>query len=138
RATGWTFMLCLAWLVFSALVIYGPPLLLRLRPKWKAAVAALGGASGVATLALGGGSGTGANAEARRGGAATLATRLALALAAPLFIALLIVAASMFTHVALREAMLIRMPQGERFMWVLENTSPWLLIGIAVVLAAAG
>ncbi len=97
RAGSWILILILVRAGVSAIVVFGPVLLLR---GWTPALASLGGISGVVTLVLGASARTPPARTA--GGAPTLGERakgLALALAAPLFAVFLLVLLSLATTV---------------------------------------
>ncbi len=96
RFGAWVFIASAVWAAGSALVLFGPALLLYLHDQTKIAVASMGGISGLATLILAGSSKTPATKAGRKqGGWPAWLMGLALALAAPLFIVFLVVCASL-------------------------------------------
>jgi len=94
RMGAWLCIGALAWSLFSTLVLFGPDVLLKLPHL----IASLGGISGIATLLLSHSDRTPANkGEEKQMGAKAILPNLALALAAPLFIACLVSAISLGT-----------------------------------------
>lgn len=89
RINAWLMIAIMGWLAFAGLALFGARLLdTHLYDRW---IAGLGGISGVITLLLGGGSRTPAMGRAGPASGPTLARRLVLSLAAPVFACILIV-----------------------------------------------
>jgi hypothetical protein len=95
RFNAWVLIVIVSWTVFATLVLYGPPVLVAIRhqsPAVKAGLGLIGGWSGLTTLVLGWSAKTGAKAKERS--ALTVKDRIRvvlLAIAAPLFAALIVV-----------------------------------------------
>jgi hypothetical protein len=97
RLCGWVLILVVIWFLVSVLVLYGPYWLLWLTENSaikKAALAAVGGTSGIITWVLGFGSKTQATAKAQNGGG----RNSILSFAAPLFLLLFLVSISLATN----------------------------------------
>ena len=94
RAGGWYAVAIVTWAAFMAIVILGPEIVERLIPKAGAWITSVGGISGAITLILGKSNLTSPDPTHRKRDFKTLALDVALALAAPIFSAVLILAAS--------------------------------------------
>ncbi|HEY6083837.1 MAG TPA: patatin-like phospholipase family protein [Nitrospira sp.] len=149
RAGAWALIVTTTWSGLGALVIFGPGLV-SLTPRL---ITSVGGLSGVIALVLGFSGKTAATAKGKPGLADVLIDR-AVRLAAPIFIACLLIFLALCTSLLLKgmadlfslsmdqsSAAGLRMP---RDLWghaaVLHNTPPWLLIELAcsfVALAVA-
>jgi len=94
RAAAWVFIAAVAWAGFSALVIFGPYLLLLGAARAPKMVASLGGLSGLIAILLGkSGKTTAGKGNANHGqkSYATMAAAILTALAAPIFTAFLLI-----------------------------------------------
>jgi hypothetical protein len=102
RAGAWLFMAVAGWLTVAGVVLYGPGLVLW-GGRWLSVTAAsLGGVTGVVALWLGRSAATPANRAARtEQGTSQLIKRYLMALAAPVAIAMLIIALSLAAGIAL-------------------------------------
>ncbi|MFI5210702.1 MAG: patatin-like phospholipase family protein, partial [Gemmatimonadales bacterium] len=126
RYSGWVLLFAVSWAAVTALCLYGPAAL-RLLPTWgKTAVAALGGASGLAVRALGRSAATPAGRRTTAG-AESPGRGWALALAAPFFIALLIAFA------ALGVTSLVTWVAEQPNTLHLSEMGPWAAFGGAVI-----
>ncbi len=94
RAGGWYAVISVAWVAFMGLVILGPEIAGELNKKLFAWITSVGGISGAITLILGKSSATSPDPTRRKRDYKAMALDLALALAAPIFSAVLILAAS--------------------------------------------
>jgi hypothetical protein len=137
RCGSWILILIVARSVLSAVVVFGPVLLLHYGPIWMSSV---GGLSGLATLLLGGSSRTpAAKKPGDKSGKGSLVARAALALAAPLFALFILVLLSLGTSLLLRAWPIDRHPR-ERFplddyqLFNVIHYTPWW----AVLATAAG
>jgi len=140
RCGSWLLILIVARSVLSAVVVFGPVLLLHYGPIWMTSV---GGLSGLATLFLGGSSRTpAAKKQGDKSGKSSLAARAALALAAPLFALFILVLLSLGTSLLLRAWPADRHPR-ERFplddyqlLNVIHYTPWWAVLATAAGLLA--
>jgi hypothetical protein len=88
RAGAWVFIIAVAWAGFSALVIFGPYLLLFAAARAPTIVASLGGVSGLVVILVGKSGATTAgkgNANGGKKGPKNIAAEIATSLAAPIF-----------------------------------------------------
>ena len=144
RAGAWVLIASVSWMGLSALVVFGPGLL----SYTPVPMTSLGGLSGVISLLLGFSSRTTATGKAKPTMMDVILDRAA-RLAAPIFIACLLVLITLLTSLAMKavgdvhggmwdgSATGLRMPPDD---WghaiVLHNSSPWLVIELAMALAA--
>ncbi|HKT35929.1 MAG TPA: patatin-like phospholipase family protein [Nitrospira sp.] len=140
RAGAWVLIASVTWTGLSALVVFGPGLL-SYRPG---PITSLGGLSGIISLLLGFSSRTTATAKAKPTLMDVVLDR-AVRLAAPVFIACLLVLITLFTSLLMRgmgdlhgevwegSAIGLRMPPDD---WghavLLHNSPPWLVIELAI------
>ena len=94
RAGGWYAVASVVWMAFMGLVIIGPEIAGELNRRVAAWITTAGGISGAITLILGKSSATSPDPTHRKRDYKALALQVALALAAPIFSAVLILAAS--------------------------------------------
>ncbi len=127
RYSGWVLLFAVGWAAVTALCLYGP-VTLRMLPGWgKAAVAAMGGVSGLVVRALGRSAATPAGRRTTTDENSP-ARNWALALAAPFFIALLIAVA------ALGVTDLVRWVAAQRNALALADLGEWAAFGGAILL----
>jgi hypothetical protein len=148
RSTGWFAAAAIIWLAVGFLILIGAELawenLNQNASKYATAIlAAVGGVSGIVSVVLGGGNKSGANdqKDARSG----LASRIALKIAPPLFLIVLVVAISLlmdyllFSHTLVQSALLGAVPSDPAnadevaSVGTWEQDWKWLWIGIAMV-----
>ena len=101
RAGGWYAVAIIAWVVFMAIVILGPEIAGELNKKVAAWITSVGGISGAITLILGKSPLTSPDPTRRKRDWKSWVLDAALALAAPIFSAVLILAASALLDKAL-------------------------------------
>jgi hypothetical protein len=98
RCGAWVLIAAFGWVAVSAIVIFGPPLLLHYGPYL---FSAIGSAAGIVTVAGGASGGTAANNKEEKKQSASgwtpLLKRIALALAAPVFAVFLLIIMSLAT-----------------------------------------
>jgi hypothetical protein len=97
RCGGWLLIGLAGWLVVCAVTLFGPALLVWMAEKATTALAAISGASGLVSILLGRSADTAGGGKKGRAGAMGAVKRWALALAAPIFLVLLLSAASLAT-----------------------------------------
>jgi len=125
RYSGWVLLFAVGWTATTTLCLYGPEAL-RLLPTWgKTAVAALGGASGLAVRALGKSAATPAGRRTTSDGDSP-ARGWALALAAPFFIVLII------SFAALGVTSLVTLVARQRDILTITDLGQWGAFGGAV------
>lgn len=112
RYGAWALIAALGWSAISYLVIFGPDLLMRAHVAVKASVAAAGGISGFLVVLLGRNSKTAANENQQAEAKQSSIKELALALAAPVFVVIFLVALSLATSelIILLKKLLIKNP----------------------------
>lgn len=97
RFGAWGLIAVLAWSAVSSLVIFGPEALMRLGIAAQVAVASLGGISGLIVAVLGRSAKTAANQKEPSEGQQSPVMRIVLALAAPVFVLIFLIALSLGT-----------------------------------------
>ena len=146
RAGAWVLIASISWTGLSALVVFGPGLL----SYTPGTVTSLGGLSGVISLLLGFSSRTTATTKAKPSIMDVILDR-AVRLAAPVFIACLLVLITLITSLLMKgigdlhgdvwegSAIGLRVPPD---VWghavLLHNSPPWLVIELAAAFIAAG
>lgn len=136
RSGGWLLIMAAAWLILSATALWGPWAILEIESaiaRWFVAVG--GTASGVISAIIGWTSKTSLSSEKGGGKLVTIATRVAEAILAPVFVVTLLAFISLVvTQVSLRG-----FPAGSaRHFFALEHTLWWSLALAAILLLAAG
>jgi hypothetical protein len=122
RAGAWILILIVVRSVLSAVVIFGPLALTSLANGEAEALTALGGVSGLITLLLGAGSKTPAAAKAGELAAKTSGKRgVLLAIAAPVFILVLLAALSLATNVLMKWLLVRPWPA-----WLVSAVPDWM------------
>ena len=139
RFNAWVLIVAVSWMVFSALVLFGPPLLLTGHAPSRAAklfLTVVGGWSGITTILLGWGVKTsGGGAPATPSKVDRLRT-IALAVAAPLFAATIVVLISGLDEQLIRGACDV-WPKACDPLYH-GHSAPWIPVGIGVALAVIG
>lgn len=102
RAAAWTLLTAVGWSVGSVLVLFGPYGLLLALSRAPALVTSLGGVTGIIAVVLGKSGRTAGRGPGAKAGKTSVAAEIATALAAPLFIALLIVLIALGSTVLLK------------------------------------
>ena len=98
RAGGWTLIAVVGWIVLSWLVLFGPEKIFPLDNLVKKMAAALGGAAGFITILVGKSSSTPANAkQEEKASLLDILKNNALLIAAPLFVAFIVIVISFYT-----------------------------------------
>ena len=146
RSTGWFAAAAIIWLAVGFLILIGAELawenLNENASKYATAIlGAVGGVSGIVSVVLGGGNRSGANdqKDARSG----LASKIALTIAPPLFLIVLVVAVSLlmdyllFDHALVQSALLGADKDFAADAGSWQQDWNWLWIGIAVVVVVA-
>ena len=144
RAGAWVLIASVSWTGLSALVVFGPGLL----SYTPGLITSLGGLSGVISLLLGFSSRTTATGKAKPTMTDVVLDR-AVRLAAPVFIACLLVLITLLTSLVMTgvgglhggvwegSAIGLRMPPDDSgHAIVLHNSPPWLVVELAVVFVA--
>ncbi|HKP10819.1 MAG TPA: hypothetical protein VJZ91_01870, partial [Blastocatellia bacterium] len=156
RAGAWMLIFMAVWLAFSTLIIFGPSVL---QSVWTSVI---GGVSGLITIALGRSSKTDAKKkdEGQQKKWMPLLTRLALALAAPLFVAFLVIVLSAATSwlvywLSTQQLFLVLLNGGRAIEWgligsaqpeslsaqhlrIINNSPFWFVAGVMGVVTAFG
>ncbi len=138
RCGGWLLIALVCWLAACAVTLFGPALLVWMAEEAIMTLAAVGGASGLVSILLGRSADTEGGGKEGSAGVMGAVKRWALALAAPLFLALLLAAASLATS-GLLAGCLPEDPEAPRgHFQVLANATPMLVAGWCLALLALG
>lgn len=138
RCGGWLLIALACWLAASAVTLFGPALLVWAAHEATTTLAAVGGASGLVSILLGRSADTEGGGKEGSAGAMAAVKRWALALAAPLFLALLLAAASLATSGLLGLCLPDDPDAPSGHFAVLANATPKLVVGGFLALLAFG
>ncbi|HWE02943.1 MAG TPA: hypothetical protein VG326_11095 [Tepidisphaeraceae bacterium] len=140
RCGAWVLIAAVSWFVISALVLYGPAMLLKSVAAFRATVS-VGAIAGAATLFLGCGKGTTADKEEPSAptGVTALLARMGLAIATPLFVVFIVVVISYITTLLLSLCKpSLHIASAQDHYDLLARTSPTLIMLWALALLVFG
>ncbi|HET6164739.1 MAG TPA: patatin-like phospholipase family protein [Planctomycetota bacterium] len=138
RCGGWLLIALACWLAASVVTLFGPALLVWMAKQATTTLAAVGGASGLVSILLGRSGDTAGGGREGSAGAMGAVKRWALALAAPVFLALLLAAASLATSGLIGLCLPEDPAAPHGHFEVLANATPKLVAGWFLALLAFG
>lgn len=141
RASGWVMISAIIWIGATALSFAGGYILIDKAPGWVSSiVASAGGVSGLIT-ALIGKSGSASKSKAGEKGEGSIWSKVGLALAGPLFGAILVILTSVVLDLLLLGHSLMEgltvMASATKHLWSYGYIYGWLLVGLAVTFVVA-